>query len=185
MVAEGLDIFRLKTPASLLYTIFSTLAREALIEMVSENKRRKTYALTPRGRQVLQLQIQRLEIMAAESKRSCQSDERGYHERKSNSAEREVFYRAMQKFTLRSLPLMMSGMRKILDKMPRTLPQPLLIVTGEHDQPIILSNAQDWQQREPNARLAVIPAAGHCANMDNPEVFNQVLKEFLDSHVNR
>lgn len=99
-------------------------------------------------------------------------------------AERDVFYRAMQKFTLRSLPPM-SGMSKILDKTPRTLHQPLLIVTGEHDLPIILSNAQDWQKLEPNARLAVIPAAGHCANMDNPEVFNQVLKEFLDSHANR
>lgn len=95
-------------------------------------------------------------------------------------AEREVFYRAMQNFTLRSLPLM-SGMGKILDKTPRTLPQPLLIVTGEHDLPIILSNAQDWQKLEPNARLAVIPAAGHCANMDNPEVFNKVLKDFLVS----
>jgi hypothetical protein len=38
-------------------------------------------------------------------------------------AEREVFYRAMQKFTRRSLPVM-SGMSKILDKTPRTLSQP-------------------------------------------------------------
>jgi 3-oxoadipate enol-lactonase len=95
-------------------------------------------------------------------------------------AEREVLYRAMQKFTRRSLPVM-SGMGKILDKFPRTLPQPLLIVTGEHDLPIILSNAQDWQKREPNAQLQLIPEAGHCANMDNPTEFNQVLKNFLAS----
>ena len=95
-------------------------------------------------------------------------------------AEREVFYRAMQKFTRRSLPVM-SGMGKILDKTPHTLLQPLLIVTGEHDLPIILSSAQDWQKRELDARLQVIPAAGHCANMDNPEVFNRVLGEFLTS----
>jgi len=95
-------------------------------------------------------------------------------------AEREVFYRAMQKFTPRSLPVL-SGMGKILDKTPRMFPQPVLIVTGEHDMPIILSNAQDWQKLEPNARLVVIPAAGHCANMDNPEVFNRTLKTFLDA----
>lgn len=95
-------------------------------------------------------------------------------------AERQVFYRAMQKFTRRSLPVM-AGMSKILDKTPRTLPQPLLIVIGEHDLPIILSNAQDWQKREPNARMQVIPAAGHCANMDNPVEFNKVLKDFLAS----
>jgi 3-oxoadipate enol-lactonase len=96
-------------------------------------------------------------------------------------AEREVLYRAMQKFTHRSLPVM-SGMSKILDKTPRTLPQPLLIVTGEHDLPIILNNAQDWQKREPDARLLVIPQAGHCANMDNPTAFNQALQAFLAAH---
>lgn len=95
-------------------------------------------------------------------------------------AEREVFYRAMQQFTLRSLPVM-SGMSRILDKTPHTLPQLLLIVTGDHDLPIILSNAQDWQKREPGARLQVIPQAGHCANMDNPTEFNRVLAKFIGS----
>jgi 3-oxoadipate enol-lactonase len=93
-------------------------------------------------------------------------------------AEREVFYRAMQKFTRRSLPVM-SGMSKILDKTPRTLSQPLLIVTGEQDLPILLSNAQDWQTRQPDAQLQIIPNAGHCANMDNPTAFNQALNAFL------
>jgi 3-oxoadipate enol-lactonase len=108
---------------------------------------------------------------------------RRYVVKKTNvvEAEREVFYQAMQKFTRPSLPVM-SGMRKILEKKPRTLPQPLLIVTGEHDLPIILSNAQNWQKREPNARLQFIPNAGHCANMDNPTVFNRVLKAFLFVH---
>jgi pimeloyl-ACP methyl ester carboxylesterase len=96
-------------------------------------------------------------------------------------AEQEFFYQAMQKFTRRSLPVM-AGMGKILDKTPRTLPQPLLIVNGEYDQPIILSNAQDWQKREPNARLQIIPQAGHCANMDNPAAYNQALMTFLAGH---
>lgn len=50
--------------AGTLYTIFATLEKEGLIEMVSEADRRKTYALTPRGKQVLLLQIRRLKIMA-------------------------------------------------------------------------------------------------------------------------
>jgi DNA-binding PadR family transcriptional regulator len=49
--------------AGTLYTIFSTLEKENLLEMVSEADRRKTYALTPKGKQVLLLQIRRLEIM--------------------------------------------------------------------------------------------------------------------------
>ena len=50
--------------AGTLYTIFSTLEKEALIRMVSEVERRKTYALTLKGEQVLLQQIQRLQIMA-------------------------------------------------------------------------------------------------------------------------
>jgi 3-oxoadipate enol-lactonase len=95
-------------------------------------------------------------------------------------AEREVFYRAMQKFTRRSLPVM-SGMGKILDKAPKTLSQPLLILVGEHDLPILLGHVQDWQKREPNAQSRVIPNAGHCTNMDSPEMFNQLFKDFLAS----
>lgn len=97
------------------------------------------------------------------------------------ASEQQVFYLAMQKFTLRSLPLM-SGMGKIFDKSPCTLSQPLLIVIGEHDLPILLTNAQDWQKREPKARLQVILDAGHCANMDNPVAFNQELKTFLATY---
>lgn len=55
--------------AGTLYTILSTLEKETLIEMVSESDRRKTYSITPRGKQVLALQIQRLEIMAENSRR--------------------------------------------------------------------------------------------------------------------
>ena len=50
--------------AGTLYTIFSTLEKEKLISMVSESERRKTYALTSKGKQVLRMQIQRIQIMA-------------------------------------------------------------------------------------------------------------------------
>jgi pimeloyl-ACP methyl ester carboxylesterase len=73
-------------------------------------------------------------------------------------AEQEFFYRAMQKFTRRSLPVM-SGMGKILDKTPRTLTQSLLIVTGEHDLPIILSNGRTGKSanRTPSCRSSHKP----------------------------
>ena len=50
--------------AGTLYTIFSTLEKEDLIKMISEADRRKTYALTPKGKQVLLQQIHRINIMA-------------------------------------------------------------------------------------------------------------------------
>ena len=48
-----------------LYGAFSSLDKEGLIEMVSEEQRRKCYQLTDKGRQVLVGQIDRLEIMSA------------------------------------------------------------------------------------------------------------------------
>ena len=48
-----------------LYGVFSTLEKEGLIVKVKEEERRKSYALTHKGRQVLAMQIERLEIMTA------------------------------------------------------------------------------------------------------------------------
>jgi pimeloyl-ACP methyl ester carboxylesterase len=33
----------------------------------------------------------------------------------------------------------------------------------------------------PGARLETIPDAGHWANLDQPEIFNRLLLDFLDS----
>jgi DNA-binding PadR family transcriptional regulator len=46
-----------------LYGAFTSLEKEGLIKMVKEEERRKLYALTAKGRQVLAEQIRRLEIM--------------------------------------------------------------------------------------------------------------------------
>lgn len=50
---------------------------------------------------------------------------------------------------------------------------------GEHDLPVIVGHAQAWRVRQPHAELCVISDAGHCANMDNPKIFNAVLRRFL------
>lgn len=49
-----------------LYGAFSKLQNEGLILMVNEENRRKTYTLTPKGKEVLRAQINRLEIMTQE-----------------------------------------------------------------------------------------------------------------------
>jgi DNA-binding PadR family transcriptional regulator len=46
-----------------LYGAFSSLEKEGLIYKVGEEGRRKTYALTPKGKRVLLGQIHRLETM--------------------------------------------------------------------------------------------------------------------------
>lgn len=47
-----------------LYGAFTNLEKEGMITMVKEEERRKSYALTGKGKQVLAEQIRRLEIMS-------------------------------------------------------------------------------------------------------------------------
>jgi len=55
---------------------------------------------------------------------------------------------------------------------------PTLIVVGELDR--MFRTASEYMAAKiPGARLEVIPAAGHAANLEQPEAFNRVLREFL------
>ena len=60
---EAISQGTVKVGAGTLYGAFSNLEKEKLIAKVSEEERRKCYALTPKGKQVLLRQIERLEIM--------------------------------------------------------------------------------------------------------------------------
>ena len=55
---------------------------------------------------------------------------------------------------------------------------PTLIIVGDEDQPF-LAPSEYMAKKIPGARLAVIPGAGHSSNLDQPEIFNRVLREFL------
>lgn len=59
------------------------------------------------------------------------------------------------------------------------LPHPILIVYGELDRSgKVKAYSQRWSERE-NRELKEIPDAAHNSNMDNPEIFNKILEEFL------
>jgi 3-oxoadipate enol-lactonase len=62
-----------------------------------------------------------------------------------------------------------------------TLRLPVLVIHGADDQIIPLSEAQAMQAAIPGARLAVIPGAGHLPNLEQPEHFNQAVREFIRS----
>ena len=75
--------------------------------------------------------------------------------------ERSVFRKAAEHFTRRSFRGM-QGMDSIMIDSEKPMPYPLLIISGEHD-------------------LELSKDAGHCANLDNPEIFNEIYKEFITS----
>ena len=56
---------------------------------------------------------------------------------------------------------------------------PTLIIVGDQDQPF-LAPCEYMAKKVPGARLEVIAGAGHSSNLDQPDAFNQVLRDFLD-----
>ena len=62
-----------------------------------------------------------------------------------------------------------------------TVNVPVLVAYGEHDvvAPRVLS--EEIAAGIPGARLAMVEAAGHVANADNPPAFNRLLREYLEA----
>src|SRR5262244_1811948 len=56
---------------------------------------------------------------------------------------------------------------------------PTLLIVGDRDQPF-LAPCEYMAKKIPGARLEVIAGAGHSSNLDQPEAFNRVLRDFLD-----
>jgi len=61
---------------------------------------------------------------------------------------------------------------------------PALIVNGELDLPSRLRAAQRLGSLLPSAQRAVIAAAGHLPNLDNPDAYNRLCRAFLTQHAN-
>jgi pimeloyl-ACP methyl ester carboxylesterase len=60
------------------------------------------------------------------------------------------------------------------------LPVPALLVHGQQDHiGDISTSMRGWAEREPLARYAVVPDAGHASNLDNPGHFTSLLTAFL------
>lgn len=61
-----------------------------------------------------------------------------------------------------------------------TLACPTLVVVGQEDHTTPLADAQVMAAGIPGARLAVIPAAGHLSNLEQPDVFNDLVRSFVE-----
>jgi pimeloyl-ACP methyl ester carboxylesterase len=64
------------------------------------------------------------------------------------------------------------------------LPQinvPTLVVVGAEDTITPVSMSQTLADKIPNAKLEIIPQAGHLSNIEQPEIFNQTVREFCES----
>jgi pimeloyl-ACP methyl ester carboxylesterase len=58
--------------------------------------------------------------------------------------------------------------------------KPMFMAMGEHSRAgSIRKHLPAMAKREPGAAFVVIPNAGHCCNLDNPDAFNAALVAFL------
>ena len=55
---------------------------------------------------------------------------------------------------------------------------PTLVIVGDQDQPF-LAPSEYMAKKIPGARLEVIAGAGHSSNLDQPDAFNRMLRDFL------
>lgn len=59
---------------------------------------------------------------------------------------------------------------------------PTLLVWGELDARSPLDVARQFEDAVPHAELVVIPAAGHVSNLEQPTLFNDVVRRFCRAH---
>lgn len=56
---------------------------------------------------------------------------------------------------------------------------PVLVIAGENDSLLPVSDSQYMAERLANAQLQVIPGAAHLSNVENPQAFNRGLLDYL------
>ncbi len=67
------------------------------------------------------------------------------------------------------------------DLLPR-IAVPTLLIWGELDARSPLSVARQFEQAIPDTKLVVIPRCGHLSNLEQPQQFNDAVREFCRAH---
>ena len=67
------------------------------------------------------------------------------------------------------------------DLLPR-IAVPTLLIWGELDARSPLTVARQFERAIPEAKLVVIPGAGHVSNLEQPEAFNDAVRKFCRAH---
>lgn len=89
--------------------------------------------------------------------------------------------KVMECISLEGITGDLMGMKERPDSTPALagIKVPTLVLHGADDQIIPLQEAESMRDAIPNARLQVIPNAGHLLNLEQPDLFNQAIKGFI------
>lgn len=94
--------------------------------------------------------------------------------------EQAKIYMSTKAYTRRSFSVM-PGLNKLnyISKSPERK-YPLLLMVGDQDVAVSVEYSQNWHKEDPDTQFVIIKNAGHNANMDNPEDYNRILKNFIE-----
>jgi pimeloyl-ACP methyl ester carboxylesterase len=101
-------------------------------------------------------------------------DPRGWEEAKRHLAEHSALGAAL---TQRGVQARRPSLYDLTDRLAH-LAVPTLLVTGDEDEGCLEPNLM-LKRTIPTAALAVLPRTGHACNLEEPDVFNRLLLDFL------
>lgn len=101
-------------------------------------------------------------------------DPRGWREFRDQLAEHSLRGAAN---TMRGVQRNRPSIFDLEDSM-RALTVPALIVTGDEDEPCLVPNLF-MKRTIPSSALVVLPNSGHTINLEEPEMFNEAIEDFL------
>ncbi|MCJ7800984.1 MAG: alpha/beta hydrolase [Candidatus Marinimicrobia bacterium] len=90
-----------------------------------------------------------------------------------------LFYKTASLYERKSF-MVMQGLQNVIKDRTNFKPQyQTLILTGEYDIELAKKMSKEWHTDLDNSEYFIIENAGHCANLDNPDLFNIKLETFL------
>jgi pimeloyl-ACP methyl ester carboxylesterase len=89
----------------------------------------------------------------------------------------EAMAAAVRPDSMRTALMVMAG-TDLNDVLPR-IAVPTLLIWGELDARSPVSVAQAFEEAIPGAELVLVPDAGHVSNLEQPQRFNEAVREFL------
>ena len=93
-----------------------------------------------------------------------------------------LFYETESYYERKSF-LVMQGLQKVMKRRENVIPKyPTLILIGEYDIELAKKIAKEWHSYLSNSEYYTIENAGHCANIDKPVAFNNLVTEFINKN---
>lgn len=89
-----------------------------------------------------------------------------------------LFYKSAGHYERKSF-MVMQGLQNVIKDREVNPQYPTMIVTGEFDIDLAKKMAKEWHSEIDNSEYYMIENAGHCANIDRPIEFNELIERFI------